>query len=210
MSFRNRKSTKKMGGVATAVANNLKQHWSKVSEGENDDEFLITRLDHVYPPIIVINVYGGQESRMTRKEVLDSWLRLKREIEATLNRKEGIVLIGDFNRSIGNDHLGIKGNTNKITYGGEHLREMLKENKMVLVNGLELTQGGPWTWESRADPNKKSCLDLVMVSEDLIPYVSSLLVDSKREYAPCRVTNRKKGPSKSSQEAGRKGPLDLV
>ena len=48
MSFRNRKSTKKMGGVATAVANSLKQHWSKVCEGENDDEFLITRLDHVY------------------------------------------------------------------------------------------------------------------------------------------------------------------
>ena len=38
MSFRNRKYTKKMRGVATAVANNLKQHWSKVSEGENDDE----------------------------------------------------------------------------------------------------------------------------------------------------------------------------
>jgi hypothetical protein len=149
----------------------------------------------VYPPVNIINNYGGQESRMTKKEVHDAWMRLKKEIDTILDRKEGIVLIGDHNRAIGNDELGIKGNTDKITYGGELMREMLKEKQMILVNSLELTQGGPWTWESMADPKKKSCLDLVFVSENLVPYVSSLLVDNKRQYAPCRVTSRKRGVS---------------
>ena len=111
-----------MGGVATAVANDLKQHWVKVTEGENDDEFLVTRLDHVYPPINIVNVYGGQETRMTRKEVHDAWLRLKKKIDNILEKKEGVIMIGDYNRAIGSDELGIKGNNSKITYGGELIR----------------------------------------------------------------------------------------
>ena len=82
----------------------------------------------------------------------------------------------------------------------------------------------------------KSCLDLVMLSRNLVPYVLSVLMDSKREYAPCRVRNRKgklglsvssqeagkqspsvssqeagkQGPSVFSQEARKKGPLDMI
>jgi hypothetical protein len=40
--------------------------------------------------------------------------------------------------------------------------------------------------------------------------VSSLLIDTKREYAPCRVTRSKKVVSQSIQEAGKKKQLSLV
>ena len=180
-----------MGGVATAVTNSLRQNTVKVGEGKEDDEYLITRLDHVYPPINVVNVYGGQESRMTKKEILENWLRLRKDIDLILKRKEGVVLIGDFNVALGNDDQGIKGNKERVSYGGHLIREMLKEKEIILVNSLEMVEGGPWTWESRSDPTKKSCLDLVMVSENLVSYISSLLVDTKRDYAPFRVAKKK-------------------
>ena len=77
---RNRKGLKTMGGVATFVANDLKQNAVKVKEGTENDEYLVTRLDHVSPPINIMNVYGGQESRMTKQEILDNWVRMKAEI----------------------------------------------------------------------------------------------------------------------------------
>ena len=198
-SLRNRKTAQKMGGVATAVANSLKNNTVKVGEGQNEDEYLITRVDHIYPPINVINVYEGQESRMTTKEVFDSWMRLKKDVDQILQRKEGVILIGDFNVSLGNDDHGIKGNHGKVSYRGKLIREMLEEKEIFLINGMELVENGPWTWESRSDPSKKSCLDLVMASENLMPYISSMLVDTKREYAPCRVAKKKGGCPWSTQ-----------
>ena len=53
-----------MGGVCTAVKNTLKSHTVKVKEGEDKDEYIITRLDHIKPAINIINIYGGIEDRM--------------------------------------------------------------------------------------------------------------------------------------------------
>ena len=42
---------KAKGGVATVISNNLKPNTVRVAEGREDDEDIITRLDHVLPPI---------------------------------------------------------------------------------------------------------------------------------------------------------------
>ena len=57
-----------MGGVATFVANDLKQNAVKVKDGVDNDEYLVTRLDHVSPAINIMNVYGGQESRIKNRK----------------------------------------------------------------------------------------------------------------------------------------------
>ena len=69
-SLRNRKNHKKMGGVCTAVRNEWKPHTVKISEGENEDEYLVTRLDNIKPAVNIINVYGKIEDRMADLEVL--------------------------------------------------------------------------------------------------------------------------------------------
>ena len=189
-SLRNRKTGKQMGGVATAVNNNLRQNTVKVGEGEGEDEYLITRVDHVYPAINIVNVYKGQESRMTTKEILENWLRLMKDVDDIMERGEGVVMIGDFNAAIGKGNLGVKENHERVSYRGKLINELLEEKEIFLVNSMEIQEKGPWTWESRSDPNKKSCLDLVMVSENLLPYLSSLLVDTRREYSPCRITKK--------------------
>ena len=52
-----------MGGIATLVADSLKQNTTKVGEGSDGDEYNIVRLDHINPPVNIINWYGEQESR---------------------------------------------------------------------------------------------------------------------------------------------------
>ena len=139
-----------------------------------------------------LNVYKGQESRMTTKEILENWLRLMKDVDDIMKRGEGVVIIGDFNAAIGKGILGVKENHvhERVSYRGKLIHELLKEKEIFLVNSMEIQEKGPWTWESRSDPNKKSCLDLVMVSENLLPYLSSLLVDTSREYSPCRITKK--------------------
>ena len=65
-SLRNRKGLKKAGGICTAVANNLKPFVVKVKEGEDDDEYLITRLDNVHPALNIVK--GLQCTQVSKVE----------------------------------------------------------------------------------------------------------------------------------------------
>ena len=49
--------------------------------------------------------------------------------------------------------------------------------------------GGPFT---RKDPamGNMSCLDMFIISRELLPYVKKLRIDSKREMAVCRAVKR--------------------
>ena len=56
---------------------------------------------------------------------------------------EGSVLIGELHRGIGNNSLGVKGNSSSVSFGGGLLREILSEKEHFLLNWSELTHGGP-------------------------------------------------------------------
>ena len=58
----------------------FKNHAVAAGEGENDDEFLITRHSQFQTPINVINVYGEIESRSSNKEIEERWQRILEKI----------------------------------------------------------------------------------------------------------------------------------
>ena len=64
-------------------------------------------------------------------------------------RGEEVILLGDFNKQIGSDYLGIEGNKQIISYGGQLVRDLLASENYVLVNNTKMSSGGPWT---REDP----------------------------------------------------------
>ena len=70
-----------MGGVATLVENHLKSNTVKVAEGSDDDEYVITRIDKCSPALNIVNIYGEQEGRTGREKVLDSWTRLRKDLD---------------------------------------------------------------------------------------------------------------------------------
>ena len=58
------------GGIATFVSDKICKSALKVSEGTQNNEFIITRHGQFSPPINVLNIYGPQESK-TGKDILD-------------------------------------------------------------------------------------------------------------------------------------------
>ena len=194
---RNIRETQHMGGVSTAVTDDLKPYAVKVKEGEDEDEFLITRLEHVTPPINIVNVYGEIESRCKVDEVQSRFDRLKKELDRLRINKEGCVLVGDLNKAVGADNLGVKGNKPTISYGGQLVRNLVDTKEYFLANNTPEAEGGPFTREEPGDVHlpwerrRKSCLDLILISTNLKPFYSSLLIDSRRKITPKRVMMRR-------------------
>ena len=110
-------------------------------------------------------------------------------------RGEMLLLIGDLNKHVGNDELGIVGNHAKISFGGELLRGFLSDGRYICLNNSVKASGGPFT---RYDPSKPqsrehmSCLDYVVISKVLEPYIESLVIDSTMKFAPKRALSKTK------------------
>ena len=97
------------------------------------------------------------------------------------------MLLGDYNRAIGNDRLGVAGNHPHVSFGGKLIRELLEDDHYILLNNSTVAEGGPWTWQSRADQRVKSCLDLCVISANLVSYATKMLVDSQMKFCPKKV-----------------------
>ena len=178
------------GGVATGVAQEFKDQAVGAGQGEGQDEYLITRIETFAPAINVINCYGEQRSTKV-EEVEARWRRLVADMETIRARGEHAILTGDLNKLVGDGEFGVPGNSAEVSVGGRLLLGLLATREWVLVNGMgeEVVQGGPWTREDPATGGL-SCLDMFVVSQELRPHVSKLLIDSRREMAVSRLVKQ--------------------
>ena len=198
VSFNRNRSKQIMGGVATFVRDQDKDNFVKIFEGIANDELLITRHSNFISPVNIINCYGEQESRYSNCEVEERWARLLKEIKKIEMRKESLCLIGDMNKHIGADDLGVSGNHEKITHRGQLIRDFLSSGDYICLNNSKKAVGGPFTRFDPCFPDKTenmSCLSLVFVSRDLEPFIEKLEIDSLRKFAPVRPISKTKSIS---------------
>ena len=142
------------GGIATAIKNDESQFCLKVDEGENDDEFIITRHSQFQKPINIINVYGEQEGRNSNQDIEERWLRICHQLKIIEDRNEEALFLGDMNKLVGNGPFGVIGNNPKVTFGGKLVNRLLSSEKYILVNNSSKCKGGPFT---RVDPSNNNC-----------------------------------------------------
>ena len=183
--FRNRKEGN-MGGIATAIREKYAIDTLKVSEGVSE-EYLVTRHAQFDPAINVINLYGAQESRQTYDEIREGWDAILQEIVKIEVKRESLILLGDLNRHISNEI--INENHKKSSVAGKLLLEFVSMGDYVLVNSLDCVEGGPFTRFDRSEPtnnSKKSLLDLVVVSSNLVQYIDKLEIDQNLNWTPSR------------------------
>ena len=128
--------------------------------GVENNEFIITRHSQFSTAINVINIYGNQECRSSREEIVKNWNDIVEEIRKIEAKSERLVLVGDFNRKVGDI---IEGNDAKVSFGGSLVRQFLEDGKYVLLNATNKVIGGPWTRVSRSDTQSKSAIDFVVV-----------------------------------------------
>ena len=75
------------------------------------------------------------------------------------------------------------------------VRDFISTDKYILVNGTNKVVNGPFTRYDPSDPkckNKKSCLDLAIISKDLLKYLVKLVVDNNLKLTPCRPLSKSK------------------
>ena len=195
VSFNRNRTAQIMGGVATFVNAIDKDSFVKLSEGENNDEFLITRHSNFLLPLNIVNIYGEQESRSSKNEIQERWGRLLNEIKKIEKRNELILIIGDLNKHIGCDSYGVKGNHNKISFGGELVRSLIYDGDFICLNNSSVAIGGPFTRFDPSFPHKlenMSCLDLVLASNKLMQFIEKFEIDSERKFSPIRPISKKK------------------
>ena len=101
------------------------------------------------------------------------------DFESLIESYSGVLFLilqpsGDQNKHVGDI---IDGNHEKVTFGGQLIRNMLKSDKFVLVNSTSKVIGGPFTRYDPSDPKcdiKKSCLDLAIMSKELLKYLDKM------------------------------------
>ena len=187
VSFNKNRAIKQMGGVSTSFQSYLRQYVVKVSDNSECDEYLVTRLENVQPALNILNIYGRIETRAGGPDkILESWGRIKKELALIEARGEAVLIIGDLNRAVGCDDLGVEGNAPDLSYGGKLVRDLVATEEYVMFNNLPLVEGGPWTREDPGDGGL-SCLDLAIGSRNLLPFLERMVVDSAKEFTPKRA-----------------------
>ena len=184
-------SEKNSHGISTSFAGYLKDNSVKVSQDQGGvDEFIVTRLENVEPALNIINFYGAIEERESKEDILESWTQIKKELNIIKERGEAVILIGDLNRAVGSGSSGVEGNKNKISFGGNLVRELIDNNDYFIMNNMSLAKGGPWT---RQDPSYGtwSCLDFAIGSDNLKESVVGVVVDKEKMFTPFRVLSSK-------------------
>ena len=97
-SYDRNRISESMGGISTFVKNKDKDDFIKICEGDQNDEFLVTRHVNFIKPLNVINIYGEQECRSKKADIEDRWGRILTEVLKIERRNEFILLIGDMNK----------------------------------------------------------------------------------------------------------------
>ena len=112
------------GGESTAVSQEYKDSAMGAGEGQDEDEYIITRIDRFNPALNVINCYGEQR-KIKKEEMEEKWERLRRDMEDIRTRNEFCLLAGDLNKLVGCDEWGVPGNNQEVSPGGRLLRVLL-------------------------------------------------------------------------------------
>ena len=118
--------------------------------------------------------------------VLEGWSQILKELNNMEASQEAMLIIGDWNRAVGDGELGVKGNKSQVSFGGGLIRDLVSTGNYFILNNIGLAKGGPWT---RVCPGtgSLSCLDLAIGSSNLLPYVRMVQIDNDRMYAPRRA-----------------------
>ena len=76
-------------------------------------------------------------------------------MEVIEDRGEATILIGDMNRAVGEGKWGVKGNKTNISYGGKLLRDLLETEEYILLNNLDIVEGGSMDMGQQGEPRSK-------------------------------------------------------
>ena len=174
----------KGGGLALGVNKDLQPAW--VDQGDDEVEVLVVEVWLNEFPIRIINGYGPQNSdSIERKRKF--WAFLEKQVNNAIIAGAGLIIQMD-----GNCHLGpaiINGDVNEQNANGKLFCEFLQRNShLTIINSLSMCEGKITRMRKTTKGLEKSILDVFVSCDKILPYITSMVIDEKRENS---LTNYK-------------------
>ena len=151
-----------------------------ITQGNDEVECISIEVSTQTARVRCVTGYGPQESDcIGRKEKF--WNFLDQEVHSAKEENIGIVIEIDSNAWAGDEI--IPNDPNKQNNNGKLLESFLKRNKNItLVNALPLCEGLVTRKRITQCLNEKSVLDIFLVCENILPFVTGMHVDERGEH----------------------------
>ena len=165
------------GGLAIGVLHDINP--VLVRQGDDEIECMTIEVTTGTTRLRCVTGYGPQESDcVSRKEKFWNYL----EIEVHSAQEDGIGLIIEIDSNAWAGEQVIPGDPKTQNNNGKHLSQFLERNTNVtLVNALPICQGAITRKRKTDCLDEKSILDLFIVCDRILPFVTKMHVDVQGE-----------------------------
>ena len=167
------------GGVLLAVKIDLKGLIVQECKDSEEVESLWMSVGNTKMNLRMGIVYNPQESRTKKNKLKKVYQSIEREVKKAKEKKQSVLLMGDFNCKVGD---AINGNKGEVSNGGRMLLEMMNRNNLTMANGTK-TCKGLWT---RQCGMERSVFDYIILDDNQIKHVQGLVIDEEKKMAPYR------------------------
>jgi hypothetical protein len=185
----------KHGGTMCAIREELNP---KLIEEYNDTfELLVVEVEVNKKSIRIITGCGPQENWEEQKR-RTFFIALEAEIVKSEMAGKSVIIEMDANSKLGPTF--IPNDPHIMSPNGRILVDIIERHALIVANGTEKCVGLITRQRSTSQRTEKSCIDLVLFSNDLEKVFESLLIDEARKHVLTRITNTKKGVVKKESD----------
>ena len=186
---KNRQKKENGGGIAIGCKEVLKPVW--VREGTDDVEALSIDIFVKQLKIRFCTGYGFQENELIEKKNL-FWEYFDNEVNEAERSGAGLIIQMDGNFWAGKDI--IKSDPRPQNNNGKLFQQFLERNKnLTVVNSLELCEGSITRQRLRNGKSEKSILDVFIVCNLVLPYLTKMVIDEDKNYILTNYENVRNG-----------------
>ena len=165
------------GGIALGCVKDL--HPALVREGKDGIEALSIEIFLKNIKIRCVVAYGPQENEIIEKKNA-FWQFLDEEVHNAKMSGSAFILQFDGNLWAGNQI--IPGDPRTQNKNGMFFKSFLERNNLIVVNSQPVCEGLITRKRFKNGVQEKSILDFFVVCSSILPYVTKMVIDEKKQY----------------------------
>jgi hypothetical protein len=161
-----------------------------INELNDPFEILVIEIEVANKEIRVISGYGPQDS-WTPQQREPFFQSLEEEIVKSNLAGKSIIIEADFNSKLGKEY--IPNDPHPQDRNGKLLSDIIKRQNLTVANGLMVCQGTITRKRVTTQRTEQSAISFVLVSEDLVNQIESVIIDEDRDHVLTRISKTRHG-----------------
>ena len=169
-----------------------------ITEHSGTFELLVVEVKTNKRRVRILTGYGPQETWNLEEKML-FFNAVEEEIAKAVSESISVILMGDLNSKLGKDY--IQHDPKEQSENGAILAGIIDRHALCVVNGLGPKVKGTITRQRTTVNNiEKSVIDFVIVSQEMVDMVESMVIDEKRNHTLTKTVKTKTGIKKTESD----------